>query len=57
MTCAARGVPVAWNLAGGYQTPLRKVLDVHDATMRACLEVYGAPGDSGRAEDAATRDA
>lgn len=29
-------VPLAWNLAGGYQTPLRKVLDIHDNTMRAC---------------------
>ncbi len=34
-------VPVAWNLAGGYQQPLRKVLDVHDNTMRACNLVYG----------------
>lgn len=34
------GVPVVWNLAGGYQTPLRKVLDIHDNTMRACVEVY-----------------
>lgn len=33
-------VPVVWNLAGGYQTPLRKVLDIHDNTMRACTEVY-----------------
>ena len=37
-------VPVAWNLAGGYQTPLRKVLDIHDNTARAFLasnESYG----------------
>jgi acetoin utilization deacetylase AcuC-like enzyme len=34
------GVPVAWNLAGGYQTPLRKVLDIHDGTMKACARVY-----------------
>lgn len=37
----AAGVPIAWNLAGGYQTPLRKVLDIHDNTMRACWAVYG----------------
>lgn len=37
----AMHVPVVWNLAGGYQTPLRKVLDIHDNTMRACTEVYG----------------
>jgi acetoin utilization deacetylase AcuC-like enzyme len=33
-------VPVAWNLAGGYQTPLRRVLDIHDNTMKACCETY-----------------
>ena len=36
----ALGVPIAWNLAGGYQTPLRKVLDIHDNTMRACAAEY-----------------
>ena len=36
----ALGIPVAWNLAGGYQTPLRKVLDIHDNTMRACAITY-----------------
>jgi acetoin utilization deacetylase AcuC-like enzyme len=36
----ALGVPVAWNLAGGYQEPFRKVLDIHDNTLRACAEVY-----------------
>ena len=35
------GIPVAWNLAGGYQRPLRKVLEIHDNTMRACHAVYG----------------
>ena len=33
-------IPVAWNPAGGYQTPLRKVLDIHDNTMRACVAAY-----------------
>ncbi|MEY2654862.1 MAG: hypothetical protein RLZZ524_1890 [Pseudomonadota bacterium] len=36
----ALGLPIAWNLAGGYQKPLRKVLDIHDNTMRACVDVY-----------------
>lgn len=36
----SRGVPVAWNLAGGYQSPLRKVLDIHDNTMDACVREY-----------------
>jgi len=31
------GLPVAWNLAGGYQTPLRLVLDIHDRTMIECV--------------------
>lgn len=34
-------VPVAWNLAGGYQKPLRKVLDIHDNTLKACWKTYG----------------
>lgn len=38
--CAARALPIAWNLAGGYQKPLRKVLDIHDNTLRECLRVY-----------------
>lgn len=39
-TCRKLGLPVAWNLAGGYQTPLRRVLDIHDATMRMCAAVH-----------------
>jgi acetoin utilization deacetylase AcuC-like enzyme len=34
-------LPIAWNLAGGYQTPLRKVLDIHDRTMLACWRHFG----------------
>ncbi len=37
---AEMGIPVAWNLAGGYQTPLRKVLKIHDNTIRACTSVH-----------------
>ncbi|HQR11322.1 MAG TPA: histone deacetylase [Casimicrobiaceae bacterium] len=33
-------LPVAWNLAGGYQEPLSKVLDIHDRTMAACVAAY-----------------
>jgi hypothetical protein len=33
-------VPVAWNLAGGYQTPLSKVLSIHENTMKECASVY-----------------
>ena len=37
---AELGIPVAWTLAGGYQTPLRKVLRIHDGTMRACAQIH-----------------
>jgi acetoin utilization deacetylase AcuC-like enzyme len=32
-------IPVVWNLSGGYQTPIQKVLDIHNATMEECLKV------------------
>jgi acetoin utilization deacetylase AcuC-like enzyme len=41
--CKRHGIPVAWNLAGGYQNPFRKVLDIHDETMMQCWNVYGNP--------------
>ena len=31
--CKKNNIGVAFNLAGGYQNPLRKVLDIHDATL------------------------
>ncbi len=38
------GIPIAWNLAGGYQLDeygeIRPVLDIHDNTMRACVKIY-----------------
>ena len=33
-----RGIPVAWNLAGGYQKPVSKVIGIHENTMRAAIE-------------------
>ncbi len=39
-SAAELGIPVAWNLAGGYQTPLRKVLTIHDGTMMACVATH-----------------
>lgn len=39
-TAQRGGIPIAWNLAGGYQEPLRKVLDIHDNTMLACASVF-----------------
>lgn len=42
------GLPVAWNLAGGYQVQvidgvpsIQKILDIHNATLEECLRVYG----------------
>jgi acetoin utilization deacetylase AcuC-like enzyme len=38
--CRELGLPVAWNLAGGYQKPLIKVLEIHDNTARECVRAY-----------------
>lgn len=46
--CRRLRLPVAWNLAGGYQEApgetfaerIRPVLDIHDATMEECARVY-----------------
>jgi acetoin utilization deacetylase AcuC-like enzyme len=35
------GIPIAWNLAGGYQDEFRAVLDIHDNTLSACWGVFG----------------
>lgn len=35
------GIPVVWNLAGGYQEPLARVLEIHRNTMLACVAEYG----------------
>lgn len=32
--------PIAWNLAGGYQPDLNKVLELHLNTFKACAEVW-----------------
>lgn len=43
-TCRAIGLPVCWNLAGGYQHDadgtIRPVLNVHDASLQECSEVW-----------------
>jgi len=39
-TAKKMGVPIAWNLAGGYQDPLRKVLNLHDNTAIECVKVF-----------------
>lgn len=39
-TAKRRRLPIVWNLAGGYQHPIEKVLDVHDNTLQACIAEY-----------------
>lgn len=31
-------IPMAWNLAGGYQRPIEKVLALHENTLKECLK-------------------
>jgi acetoin utilization deacetylase AcuC-like enzyme len=44
-TLRKMGIPVAWNLAGGYQRDasggIRPVLDIHDNTLKAYAAVWG----------------
>lgn len=53
----ARGIPVAWNLAGGYQQPLSKVVAIHERTMAECLLVHepGLPPDARPGQGLPTR--
>lgn len=39
--CRRLGLPVAWNLAGGYQEDRRRIVEIHVNTMRECVAVYG----------------
>jgi len=38
--CADVGLPVAWNLAGGYQEDFSKVIEIHTNTMQAFAESF-----------------
>jgi len=37
-TAVEMGLPVAWNLAGGYQRPIERVLEIHLNTARCCVD-------------------
>jgi acetoin utilization deacetylase AcuC-like enzyme len=37
--------PITWNLAGGYQEPLAKVVALHVNTMRECARVFARAAD------------
>lgn len=39
----SRGIPIAWNLAGGYQEPYFRIVDLHVNTMKACVAAYVTP--------------
>ena len=39
-TCEGLRIPVAWNLAGGYQKPIEKVIELHVNTMKECLRAF-----------------
>lgn len=36
----AMKLPVVWNLAGGYQKPHERIVEIHRNTMRVCAETY-----------------
>jgi len=40
-TCKYIGAPLCFNLAGGYQEPISKVLKIHNNSMSACIKVFG----------------
>jgi acetoin utilization deacetylase AcuC-like enzyme len=43
--CRNLGLPIAWNLAGGYQRDINKVVEIHVNTARACEKHFSAkPG-------------
>ena len=33
-------IPIVWNLAGGYQKQRKKIIEIHDNTMMACVNEY-----------------
>jgi hypothetical protein len=37
-------VPLAWDLAGGYQEPISSVVKIHRATMEECVKAYEGTG-------------
>jgi len=37
----ASETPIAWDLAGGYQEPLAKVVGLHVNTLRECVKAFG----------------
>lgn len=41
--CMAReaNIPIVWNLAGGYQEPIEKVIDLHMNTLLECKKAFG----------------
>lgn len=40
LACKSMGLPIAWNLVGGYQASLLRMPDIHDYRMLECLSVF-----------------
>lgn len=40
-SCFEASTPLVWCLAGGYQKPISKVVDLHVTTMEECISVFG----------------
>lgn len=38
--CHRYSIPLVWNLAGGYQSPVSKVVKLHSNTMQECINRY-----------------
>jgi acetoin utilization deacetylase AcuC-like enzyme len=44
--CKELGISMCWDLAGGYQVPVQKVLDIHLNSFQACMKVYKIDNDN-----------
>lgn len=38
--CKDHCIPLVWNLAGGYQKPISKVLDIHTTSLEETIRIY-----------------
>jgi acetoin utilization deacetylase AcuC-like enzyme len=48
-------VPLAWNIAGGYQEPVDNVLELHTNTMRECARAFASGDDRSAASPGGCR--
>jgi acetoin utilization deacetylase AcuC-like enzyme len=38
--CKKYGIPVVWNLAGGYQRPVDNIVELHTNTLKVAVQIY-----------------